>query len=300
MRPVTFLTMTTDIQTPFALVIHGGAFFNEAGIARQDLFLAEVLRAGRDGLRDGGTALDVAIEAVRRLEDCGHFIAGKGAGPNNAGYHELDAAIMDGATGAAGAVASLRHFRNPVLCARKVMDESPHVLLVAEGAEHFLDSQKIARLDDPQTYFQPVSAPRSEFTSVHGTVGAVTLDIHGHLASAVSTGGLTGKFEGRVGDVPLIGAAIYADDEAAVCSTGHGEYFIRAVAAHDVISQCRYAGLSLDQAMENTMERKIRARGGWGGMIGVNKNADVAMKFACAGMHRGFVTHHHDIFTAHT
>ncbi|MFC5067892.1 isoaspartyl peptidase/L-asparaginase [Flaviflagellibacter deserti] len=280
---------------PFALVIHGGAFQTESDYSEQYAHMRSVLEAGRAALASGGAALDVAVDAVKRLEDAGLYVAGKGAGPNTAGYYELDASIMDGASGKAGAVAGLTHFRNPIACARTVMDKTRHVMLTGPGADHFLTRHGLETVD-PTSYF--VSTEPMEAETSHGTVGAVVLDVRGHLVSAVSTGGTSGKLEGRVGDPAIVGASIFAGDDVAVCSTGHGEYFIRNVAAYDVVARCRYSGTPLGEALDATLFDRVKASGGWGGMIAVNAKAEVALAFTDRGMHRGYVTHDRDISVA--
>ena len=272
------------------LVIHGGAYKTQRDFTVHEALLREVLAAGHKALADGVAALDVAVRAVVMMEDCGLFHAGRGTGRNSAGYHELDASLMDGPTGRTGAVASLRTIRNPILAARAVMERSPHVFMVAEGAENFLKRHGIETVD-PDSYFRhdmERDGPVIEDTS-HGTVGAVALDRDGRLAAATSTAGIPNKLEGRVGDTPIIGAATFADDRMALSATGQGEYFIRAVAAHDVAAQCRYGGKTLDAAMDSVLQEKIGARGGWGGMIAITKTGEVKLGFNATGMNCGFV-----------
>ncbi|QQG35287.1 MAG: isoaspartyl peptidase/L-asparaginase [Micavibrio aeruginosavorus] len=272
------------------LVIHGGAYKTRRDFTAHDEFLREVLAEGHKRLAAGESALDVAVQAVAMMEDCGLFHAGRGTGRNSAGYHELDASLMDGATGQAGAVASLRTIRNPIRAAQMVMEKSPHVFMVAEGAENFLRHHGIETVD-PDTYFRhdmERDGPAIKDTA-HGTVGAVALDRDGRLAAATSTAGIPNKLEGRVGDTPIIGAATFADDRIALSATGHGEYFIRAVAAYDVAAQCRYAGRTLDAAMDDVLQTKIGEKGGWGGMIAITRGGDVKLGFNATGMHGGFV-----------
>jgi len=270
----------------FALAIHGGAYCVERDYGAQESFLKDVLQKGYEMLSSGALALDVAVEAVRMLEDAGLYVAGKGSGPNRAGYYELDASVMEGHTRQVGAVASLRRFQNPVYCARTVMDKSKQALFAAEGAENFLLAQGIVPLADPPAYFEPIEKPKKERDA--GTVGAVVCDQNGHLAAATSTGGLPGKPEGRVGDTPLIGAATWADETVALSTTGHGEYFIRSVAAHDVAARMRYGAQALDTAVQGTLTQ-IQELGGWGGMISVDKTGAVYCGHVAKGMHHGWV-----------
>jgi L-asparaginase/beta-aspartyl-peptidase (threonine type) len=281
-------------SVPFAIAVHGGSFQRDGDYAPQQAFIRAVLEDAQAALAQGKTALDVATEAVCRLEECGLYVAGRGAGPNSAGYFELDAAVMDGATGQAGAVAGLSTFRHPILGARAVMERTPHVLLAGRGAEAFLAEQGLERVD--AGWFRP--APVMEAETSHGTVGAVVLDSKGRLVSAVSTGGTRGKREGRVGDPAIIGASIFAGPDFAVCSTGHGEFFIRNVAAYDVVARCRYGGTPLDRSVHDTLETRVKPGGGWGGMIALSATGEISMRFASRGMHRGSVSEGGEIFVA--
>lgn len=278
----------------YGLVIHGGAFSALRDYSAQNECLRAVLADGYAGLAAGEDALDVAVRAVMMMEDSGLFHAGRGTGRNSAGYHELDASLMEGHTGKAGAVASLRTVKNPILAARTVMEKSPHVFMVAEGAENFLKRHNVEVID-PDSYFRhdmesdgPVLADTS-----HGTVGAVVLDMQGRLAAATSTAGIPNKLEGRVGDTPVLGAATFADDALALSCTGQGEYFLRAVAAHDVAAQCRYGQIDLADAMDHVLRDKIKPMGvtgdGWGGIIAITREGRVRMDFTSTGMHRGYV-----------
>lgn len=218
----------------YGLVIHGGAFSQARAYTAQNDCLRAVLTDAYARLAAGAPALDVAVKAVMMMEDSGLFHAGRGTGRNSAGYHELDASLMEGHTGKAGAVASLRRIKNPIMAARTVMEKSPHVFMVAEGAENFLKQHQVETVD-PATYFQhemegdgPVlrdSVSDTSSDASHGTVGAVVLDRQGHLAAATSTAGIPNKLEGRVGDTPIIGAGTFADDALAISCTGQGEYF---------------------------------------------------------------------------
>jgi beta-aspartyl-peptidase (threonine type) len=306
------------------IAIHGGAgTITRAAMdaAREREYieaLQQVLQAGQRILADGGSALDAVTEAVRRLEECPLFNAGKGAVLTHAGTYELDAAVMDGATRNAGAVACVTRLRNPVLAARAVLDHSEHVLFAGAGAEAFAQAQGL-ELVAPEYYFTQARhdqwqrargnagmalldhdaaalAAQGEIRlddpidpdSKFGTVGAVACDSRGNLAAATSTGGVTNKQVGRVGDTPLIGAGCYADEVAAVSATGTGEMFIRTVAAHDVAAQMRYAGLPLEEAARRVVMEKLPAIQGRGGLIAVDRAGNVTLPFNTEGMYRGF------------
>lgn len=263
--------------------------------------LTEALRAGYAILEQGGSSMDAVVAAVVVLEDSPLFNAGRGAVLNAAGEHELDAAVMDGATARAGAVAAVRHIRNPVLAARAVMERTPHVLLAGEAADRFARCVGVpaARADYFSTpeRIRALAAARARERSrlrtrvsaaeLHGTVGAVALDRHGNLAAATSTGGYTNKMAGRVGDSPLVGAGLYAENATcAVSATGHGEAFIRAVVAYDVAARMRYRGESLGRAARRALDR-IVALGSEGGLIAVDCTGRIAMPFVSEGMYRG-------------
>ncbi len=308
------------------IAIHGGAgTITRAAMdpAREQEYteaLEQVLRAGQQVLARGGSAVDAVTEAVRLLEECPLFNAGKGSVLTHAGTYELDAAVMDGATLAAGAVACVKRLRNPVLAARAVMEKSEHVLFAGEGAEAFAQAQGL-ELVGPDYYFtqaryeqwqraqagngmalldhdaatQAALAAKSgqaaepiDPDSKFGTVGAVACDAHGNLAAATSTGGVTNKRVGRVGDTPIVGAGCYADDVAAVSATGTGEMFIRTVAAYDVAAQMRYAGIGLEEAARRVVMEKLPAIGGRGGLIAVDRAGNVTLPFNTEGMYRGF------------
>ncbi|MEW5764364.1 MAG: isoaspartyl peptidase/L-asparaginase family protein [Acidobacteriota bacterium] len=301
-------------QAPVALVLHGGA-----GAIRKDQMppgkeaayretLAEAARAGWDILQGGGSSLDAVETAVRILEDSPLFNAGKGAVFNHEGAHELDASIMDGATLRAGAVAGVRRVKNPVVLARRVMERSPHVFLVAQGAEAFAREQGVdlvlpSFFDTEERWrdFQRARAREQEEgrggppggteppPEKRGTVGAVALDRCGHLAAATSTGGMTNKRWGRVGDSPVIGAGTYADDSAcAVSATGWGEYFIRAAVAHDIRCRVAYRGESLQSAADAALA-VVEALGGDGGVVALDARGNRAVSFNTPGMFRAWV-----------
>lgn len=300
--------MTSGASTP-VIAIHGGAgTLSRAHISPEQerachAGLQAALRAGQAVLEQGGTALDAVCAAVQSLEDCPLFNAGHGAVFTAAGTHELDAAVMDGATLAAGAVAGVARLRNPVLAARAVMQDGQHVLMTGEGAERLALTAGLAGVtpdyfstDARRTQLHDAQARAAGAVLDHdgaaasklGTVGAVALDASGHLAAATSTGGLTNKRPGRVGDSPLIGAGTYADDPtAAISCTGHGESFIRVAAAHDVCARMAYGGQSLQVATDAVVAR-IGEVGGSGGLIAVDRDGNVCMPFNSEGMYRGF------------
>lgn len=306
------------------IAIHGGAgTISRASIgagqeAAYQAALKDVLLAAQQLLAAGGSALDAVSLAVDLLEDCPLFNAGHGAVFTHDETHELDAAVMDGATLRAGAVACVSRVRRPLRAARAVMERSEHVLLVAAGAEAFAQACGL-ELVDP-AYFstearraqlqrarssdatlldhdaaalafrQPVAgAPPLDEGRKLGTVGAVALDAHGNLAAATSTGGMTNKRPGRVGDTPLIGAGTYADNRtAAVSCTGSGEMFMRVVAAYDVCARMAYAGQSLDSAAQEVVTKVLPAIGGRGGLIAVDALGNLSLPFNTEGMYRGF------------
>ena len=300
---------------PFVLVVHGGAgVISRAEMTPQKeadyrRALEESLRAGSDVLQTNGTGMNAVVAAIKVLEDSPMFNAGRGAVLNSAGEVELDAAIMDGATRKAGAIAAVKHIRNPIELARLVMAESPHVMLVGEGAEAFATGQGMALA--PRDYFiiedrrkqleriqrQQKSAPTPQSmwqmeraTDLFGTVGAVALDKHGNLAAGTSTGGIANKMPGRVGDSPIIGAGTYANNATcAVSATGHGEYFIRAVVAHDISALIEYERLSLSAAADLVVKKELVQFGGEGGVIALDRKGNIAMPFNSQGMYRGFV-----------
>ncbi|GAA4349150.1 isoaspartyl peptidase/L-asparaginase [Variovorax defluvii] len=298
------------------IAIHGGAgtisaasLDASAAQAYHDALRA-IVQAGQSLLLKGAPALDAVCLAVEMLEDCPLFNAGHGAVFTAAETHELDAAVMNGADLRAGAVAGVSRIRRPVRAARAVMEEGAHVLLAGAGAEAFAREHGLEMVEPG--YFSTearraqlhhakgakrvlldhdgaaaAGAPLDEGRKF-GTVGAVALDQHGHLAAATSTGGMTNKRVGRIGDSPLIGAGTYADDKrAAVSCTGSGEMFIRAAAAYDVCARMRYAGQSLAQAAQAVVMQSLPAIGGSGGLIAVDRLGNVCMPFNTEGMYRG-------------
>lgn len=300
------------------IAIHGGAgTLSRAHISAEQerayhAALQQVLLAGQAVLAQGGTAMEAVCEAVRLLEDCPLFNAGHGAVFTAEATHELDAAVMDGTTLAAGAVAGVSRIRNPVQAARAVMQNGQHVLMVAEGAERMAQEAGLATVEPsyfstPARHAQLLAAQARQAGVVldhdgaaalagraidegrkMGTVGAVALDAHGHLAAATSTGGMTNKLPGRLGDSPMIGCGTYADDRtAAVSCTGHGESFIRVAAAHDVCARMAYGGASLEAATQAVVHEALPAVQGTGGLIAVDRQGNVCLPFNTEGMYRG-------------
>jgi beta-aspartyl-peptidase (threonine type) len=304
--PTGKLPLMTDT---FALAIHGGA-----GTIRRDAMTPEAeaqyhaglrdsLRAGHAVLAAGGTALDAVTAAVMALEDNPLFNAGRGAVFTRAGVQEMDAAVMRGEDRAAGAVAGIMGPRNPVQAARAVMERSEHVLLMGEGAlefcraqgvvfaleEYFYTERRWQTLKDELARQQSASADTRDDEARHGTVGAVARDRHGNVAAATSTGGMTAKLPGRVGDSPIFGAGTWAENETcAVSATGHGEYFIRWAAAHDIAARMRYRGDALEVAAEAVVEELGRI-GGSGGLIAIDAAGRVSLPFNSSGMYRGTI-----------
>ncbi len=293
----------TEDDSMHAIAVHGGAGTLPAADltpAKERAYrdgLEQALRAGFGVLESGGASLDAVVAAVQVLEDDPLFNAGRGAVLAANGQHELDASVMDGRDLRAGAVTGVRHVRSPVVLARLVMDRSPHVMLAGPGAEEFALEQGLVPV--PNSHFaterrrlelEQLLAGRAEAgrVSLMGTVGAVALDAHGNLAAATSTGGMTGKKWGRVGDSPIIGAGTYAaNDCCAVSATGHGEYFIRASVAHEIASLMRYRGLDVVAAADEVVRGQLVRLGGSGGVIAVGRDGRVALPFNSEGMLRG-------------
>ena len=290
----------------YTLVIHGGAgnitpTNLPAGKASEfEAKLTEVLRHGDSILKAGGTSLDAVESCVRMMEDCPLFNAGKGAVFNAEGKNELDAAIMDGKTGLAGAVAGVTTIRNPISAARAVMEKSNHVMLSGKGAEIFAAEQGLELVSPDYFFTQPrwdaylkakaYADSIDNMDKKHGTVGCVAVDQYGNLAAATSTGGMTFKKYGRIGDTPVIGAGTYADNKTcAVSATGHGEFFIRNMVAYDIAAIMKYKGLSVSEAAEVVVMHKLKKQGGTGGIIAVDSKGNVAMTFNTSGMFRGYI-----------
>ncbi|OJT19175.1 isoaspartyl peptidase/L-asparaginase [Archangium sp. Cb G35] len=322
------MSSSGDVSKPaprWGIVIHGGA----GVIKRESLtpereaavraVLAESLQAGHAILAKGGSSLDAVTAAVRVMEDSPLFNAGKGAVFTHDGKNELDAAIMNGRTREAGSVAGLHHVKNPIVLARAVMEKSPHVMMIGAGAEAFAKQQGVELVDPgyfyteerwqslqraleaekkqqqtppeqgqpqgPQTFWEHPAGQEHKF----GTVGAVALDQAGNLAAGTSTGGMTNKRFGRVGDVPVIGAGTYANERCAVSATGHGEYFIRYTVARDICSRMEYLDLPLLESANQVVLDVLVKAGGEGGVIAMDAQGNFAMPFNSSGMYRGYM-----------
>lgn len=287
----------------YGIVIHGGAgniSRNSFSEAEENLYrdkLKEALDAGYRILNAGGSSMDAVTAAVVVLEDSPLFNAGKGAVLNNEGRAELDVSVMDGSSMNAGAAAGLHHIKNPVLLARKIMEFSPHVLMIGEGAEKFARQYDIEFRDadyfiTPERLDQLKRQQKKEKvdSSEHGTVGAVALDKMGNLAAATSTGGMSNKRFGRVGDSPIIGAGTYANNKScAVSCTGHGEFFIKHAAAFDVSARMLYKGSSLEDAAGEVIYGVLKNVNADGGLIAIDKDGYFTMPFNTEGMFRGWM-----------
>lgn len=294
-------------KAEWAIVIHGGAgkinpddFTAEKEKACREK-LTEALETGGNILKSGGTSLDAVEATIRILEDSPLFNAGKGAVFNADGQNELDAAIMDGQTMKAGAVANVKTIKNPISAARKVMENSPHVMLIKEGAEKFAVEQGL-EIVDPSYFFtqerwdalqkarQRELEQKPDETKKGGTVGAVALDKSGNLAAGTSTGGMTNKKYGRVGDSPIIGTGTYANNATCgISATGHGEFFITNVVAYDISARMQYLGESLDSAANYVVNAKLKSQNASGGLVAMDKNGNISMPFNSDGMFRGFL-----------
>ncbi len=308
---VTLMNTSARPRTPVAIAIHAGA----GTISKEDLTavreqeirdtLTRAVQAGHEILSAGGSSLDAVTVAVTMLEDSPDFNAGRGAVFNAEGRHEMDASIMDGSKLDAGSVAGVHNIRNPILLARKIMSDSVHVMLMGEGAEVFARQHDIEFAGDDYFFTeyrwkQLQQAKSGENQNSHyfsdppdrwlSTVGAVALDAQGNLAAATSTGGMTNKRWGRVGDSPIIGAGTYADNRScAVSATGHGEYFIRATVARDICSRVQYLGRSLNDAADYVINGQLKAMGGDGGIIAVDGKGNIAQTFNTPGMYRAMI-----------
>ena len=297
----------------YAIAIHGGAgTITRASMtpekeAAYRTALDSALLIGETVLRQGGTALDAVEKTIVYLEDCPLFNAGRGAVFTHEGRNELDASIMSGSNQKAGAVGSVMIVKNPIRLARAVMDQSEHVFLTGRGAEQFATEHNIETVDPKWFYTEQRWKTLQEMLEEEkmkgktgslepatrdykfGTVGCVAMDQQGHLAAGTSTGGMTNKRWNRLGDSPVIGAGTYASDDAcAVSCTGHGEFFIRYAVAHDVWALMSYKGLSLADAADFVVNKKLVEKGGEGGLIAVDKNGNIALPFNSEGMYRGY------------
>jgi L-asparaginase / beta-aspartyl-peptidase len=310
-----FLVLNIHAQEkPIALVIHGGA----GTILKKHMTpeleksytekLDEALEAGYAILKNGGSSMDAIEVSIKILEDSPLFNAGKGAVLTSDGRAELDASIMDGSNLNAGAIAGVHHIKNPIVAARKVMENSPHVMMTGEGAEvfarsqnlefveasYFLDERRVKQLqrikEEEKRKEEGYLIPADDYDVVNykfGTVGAVALDRNGNIVAGTSTGGMMNKKFGRVGDAPIIGAGTYANNKTCgVSCTGHGEYFIRSVVAYDISALMEYKGFSLQKAADEVVMKKLKQMGGEGGIIALDGKGNVSMTFNSEGMFR--------------
>jgi isoaspartyl peptidase/L-asparaginase-like protein (Ntn-hydrolase superfamily) len=270
-----------------SLVIHGGAgALSGRDYGAELIHMRGLVEAGRDRLRAGGAAMDVAVETVAALEASGLYVAGRGASANSAGKFELDASLMDGPTRRAGAVAALQGFASPIRAARAVMETTPHVMLAGEGAAAFAAAQELERVTPD--WFTPARSAETRSAST-GTVGCVALDESGALAAATSTGGTSGKLAGRVGDSPIVGAGVWADRRVAISCTGVGEYFVRTATAAQIAFRLALTGQGLAEAADAALADVV-ALGGWGGLIALTSTGEIAMPFRSQGMKRAALT----------
>lgn len=288
----------------YVIVIHGGAGYMTAentSPERQTQYtevMENALQTGKEMLEEGKNALEVVEAVIRILEDSPLFNAGKGAVFTHNGTNELDASIMDGKTLNAGAVAGVKNIKNPISAAYKVMTNSKHVLLTGDGASEFAKEQGLEIVDPKYFYTEDnfkelqevIKSEEEKKDSKHGTVGCVVMDKEGNLAAGTSTGGMTNKRWGRVGDSPIIGAGTYANNNTcAVSCTGHGEFFIRYAVAHDLSALIEYKNMGVDEAAEYIINEKLKNAGGNGGLIAVDKNGEITMKFNTPGMVRAYL-----------
>lgn len=314
------LKSTTRINDgeKFAIAIHGGAGtilrknMSPEMEAQYKATLEEAIKVGHEILRNGGSSLDAVEKTINIMENSPLFNAGKGAVFTNEGKNELDASIMDGKTLKAGAIAGVTTVKNPINLARAVMEKSEHVMLVREGAEFFAKENGLELVNPAYFYTENryqsllkaqekdrIELDHSGGTSFYdpfikdnkfGTVGCVALDKNGNLAAGTSTGGMTNKKWGRVGDAPIIGAGTYANNNTcAVSATGWGEFFIRNVVAYDISALMEYKGLSLEKAAEEVIQKKLTKLGGDGGIVAMDKDGNITMEFNTAGMYRAFI-----------
>lgn len=291
----------------YAIAIHGGAgtILRTAMTPEKELAyrsaLESAILSGESILKKGGASIDAVEAAIQSLEDNALFNAGKGAVFNHEGINELDASIMNGKNLMAGAVASIKNIKNPISLAKLVMNQSEHVFLAGSGAMDFAKKMEVPFMPDDYFFVQAryeqfllakesdsiLLDHTSENQKKFGTVGAVALDVNGNLAAGTSTGGMTNKKNGRVGDTPVIGAGTYANNNTcAISCTGHGEFFIRSVVAYDISCLIEYKGLSLKEACDLVVKEKLVKLGGEGGLIAIDKNGHIELPFNSEGMYR--------------
>lgn len=293
-------------EAKWAIVVHGGAGnispdqLNEEMQKQYKAKLEEAVQKGADILKSGGTSLQAVEATIHILEDSPLFNAGKGAVFNANGQNEMDASIMEGKTGNAGAVAGVRHIKNPISAAIAVMNESPHVLLIGKGAEHFA-AEKGVELTDTSWFFTDKrwESYQKIKENKNGTVGCVAMDLNGDIVAGTSTGGMTMKMPGRVGDSPIIGAGTYADNKSCgISATGHGEYFIRNVVAYDISAQMKYLDISLEEASKRVILEKLKSQNANGGIIGIDALGEIVYQFNTTAMFRASESYHQDIESA--
>lgn len=300
-----------EMSNPIAIVIHGGAGTIDKSLMTPEkesayrAKLTEAIEAGYEVLKEGGGSRQAVIAAIVIMEDSPLFNAGHGAVFNHRAEVELDASIMEGAERNAGAVAGVQHIKNPILLADRVLSDSPHVMLIGEGAEEFARGQGFELVENDYFYTerrreqleraqakdkQSLSEDDIVEESKLGTVGAVALDREGNIAAATSTGGMNNKRFGRVGDSPIIGAGTYADNAACgISATGHGEFFIRAAVAYDICARVKYQGVSLQQAADEVIQQTLTQMGAEGGVVGLAPDGDVVVSFNSTGMYRAAI-----------
>ncbi|HLS10705.1 MAG TPA: isoaspartyl peptidase/L-asparaginase [Flavobacteriaceae bacterium] len=318
------ITQDNPTEKPYAIVIHGGAGAMKPEMMTDSLekaykqTLEQAVKAGHKILESGGDAIDAVTTSINILENSPLFNAGKGAVLTHDGTAELDASIMVGKDRDAGAVAGVTRVKNPILLAKAVMENSPHVMLSGKGAEEFAMDNGI-KLVDPSYFLterrkealekvlQNEVTPNNSSASVDldtsdykfGTVGCVALDKHGNIVAGTSTGGMTNKRWGRIGDSPIIGAGTYADNETCgISATGWGEFFIRGVVAHDIAARMRYGNESLADAAKQVIQTDIPEMGGDGGIVAIDKNGEIIMEFNTLGMYRASINKHGETHVA--